>query len=57
MRISCVGGGPAGLFLAVLMKLRDPAHEVTVYERRPEGSTYGWGVTYWAGLLESLERG
>ncbi|PYC78240.1 FAD-binding monooxygenase [Streptomyces tateyamensis] len=52
MRITCVGGGPAGLYFAVLMKLRDPGHQVTVLERDAAGSTYGWGVTYWAGLLE-----
>ncbi|MGP3975921.1 FAD-dependent monooxygenase [Streptomyces sp. 8N114] len=57
MRISCVGGGPAGLYFSVLMKLRDPAHDITVYERNPAGSTYGWGVTYWAGLLGTLRKG
>ncbi len=44
MRITCVGGGPAGLYFAVLAKLADPAHEVTVLERNPAGVTYGWGV-------------
>ncbi|MEU6486592.1 FAD-dependent monooxygenase [Streptomyces sp. NPDC046887] len=57
MQIACVGGGPAGLYLSILMKRRDPAHEVTVYERAPAGSTYGWGVTYWGGLLDRLEQG
>ncbi|NSC23005.1 FAD-binding monooxygenase [Streptomyces albus subsp. chlorinus] len=54
MKITCVGGGPAGLYFSVLMKLRDASHDITVHERNPEGSTYGWGVTYWAGLLDSL---
>lgn len=44
MRIAIVGGGPAGLFFASLMKRHDPAHEVRVIERDPEGATYGWGV-------------
>jgi 2-polyprenyl-6-methoxyphenol hydroxylase-like FAD-dependent oxidoreductase len=57
VKVACVGGGPAGLYFSILMKLQDPSHEVTVHERDPEGSTYGWGVTYWAGLLEKLHEG
>ncbi len=56
MKVVCVGGGPAGLCLAVLLKRQDPAHDVTVHERDPEGSTYGWGVTYWRGLLDRLRE-
>src|SRR5690606_18016929 len=54
VKVVCVGGGPAGLYLSVLLKLHDPSHDVTVHERGPEGSTYGWGVTYWRPLLERL---
>ncbi|MFG3103926.1 FAD-dependent monooxygenase [Streptomyces sp. NPDC048182] len=54
MKVVCVGGGPAGLYLSILLKLQDPSHDVTVHERDPEGSTYGWGVTYWRGLLDRL---
>jgi anthraniloyl-CoA monooxygenase len=54
MRIACVGGGPAGLYLAILMKRRDPGHEVTIFERNPAGVTYGWGVVFWDDLLEGL---
>ena len=54
MRITCVGGGPSGLYFSILMKLREPAHDVVVFERDPEGSTYGWGVVYWDDLLEQL---
>lgn len=56
MKVACVGGGPAGLYLSILLKLRDPAHEITVHERNPEGSTYGWGVTYWRALLDELHQ-
>ncbi|MFF8828615.1 FAD-dependent monooxygenase [Streptomyces sp. NPDC015131] len=56
MKVACVGGGPAGLYFSVLMKLRNPSHEITVHERNPAGSTYGWGVTYWEGLLDTLRR-
>ena len=57
MKIACVGGGPAGLYFSILMKRQDPSHDITVHERNPAGSTYGWGVTYWAGLLDKLREG
>ncbi|MFI6595989.1 FAD-dependent monooxygenase [Nonomuraea sp. NPDC050536] len=56
MKVTCVGGGPASLYFSILMKLRDPSHDITVYERNPAGSTYGWGVTYWGGLLDKLRE-
>ena len=55
MRIACVGGGPAGLYLAILMKARDPEHDLTVFERNPRGVTHGWGVVFWNDLVEQLE--
>ncbi|MFF3662915.1 FAD-dependent monooxygenase [Streptomyces olivochromogenes] len=57
MKIACVGGGPANLYFSILMKRQDPSHDIAVYERNPAGSTYGWGVTYWAGLLDKLHEG
>jgi 2-polyprenyl-6-methoxyphenol hydroxylase-like FAD-dependent oxidoreductase len=54
VKIVCVGGGPAGLYFATLMKRRDEAHDITVLERNPAGSTYGWGVTYQQSLLDKL---
>ena len=54
MRITCVGGGPAGLYFAILMKERDRNHEITVYERNRAGTTYGWGVVFWDDLLDQL---
>jgi 2-polyprenyl-6-methoxyphenol hydroxylase-like FAD-dependent oxidoreductase len=56
MRIACVGGGPAGLYFALLMKLRDPGHDITVFERNAADSTRGWGVTFGRDLLEELHR-
>ena len=44
MRIACVGGGPAGLYFAISMKLRDPAHDISVIERNRPDDTFGWGV-------------
>jgi len=56
VKIICVGGGPAGLYFAILMKLRDASHDVTVIERNPAGVTYGWGVVFWDDLLDALYR-
>ena len=44
VKIACIGGGPAGLYFAISMKLRDPAHEIEIFERNPTGVTFGWGV-------------
>ena len=46
MRITCIGGGPAGLYFALLMKLQDARHEVTVIERNAPTDTFGWGVVF-----------
>ncbi len=46
MRIACLGGGPAGLYFAILMKKADPAHEVTVFDRNAADNTFGWGVVF-----------
>ena len=54
MKIDVIGGGPAGLYFALLMKGRWPAHEVTVYERNAPGSTFGWGVVFSGRTLSNL---
>jgi anthraniloyl-CoA monooxygenase len=46
MKIVCLGGGPAGLYFALLMKKQDPAHEVVVVERNRPFDTFGWGVVF-----------
>jgi anthraniloyl-CoA monooxygenase len=43
-RVLCIGGGPAGLYFALLMKARRPALEITVIERNRPFDTFGWGV-------------
>jgi anthraniloyl-CoA monooxygenase len=55
MKVACVGGGPAGLYFAISMKLRDPSHEVTVYERNRAGDTFGWGVVFSDQTMEHLQ--
>ena len=57
MRIACVGGGPAGLYASVLLKLRDSGHDVCVYERNEASTAPGWGVTFSVDLLHQLYRG
>jgi len=57
VRIICIGAGPAGLYFGILTKLRDPAAQVTVLERNPDGVTYGWGVTFCDDMLDSLCAG
>ncbi len=54
MRIACVGGGPAGLVFAISMKLRDPQHDVVVFERNDAGDTFGWGVVFSDQTMENL---
>jgi anthraniloyl-CoA monooxygenase len=46
MKIVCIGGGPAGLYFALLAKKANPAHEVTVVERNRPDDTFGWGVVF-----------
>lgn len=46
MRINILGGGPAGLYLSILLKKRDPSHDVRVWERNAPDDTFGWGVVF-----------
>jgi anthraniloyl-CoA monooxygenase len=46
MNIVCIGGGPAGLYAALLMKKREPAHRIVVVERNRPYDTFGWGVVF-----------
>lgn len=55
MKIACLGGGPAGLYFAISMKLRDPDCEIDVYERNKPGDTFGWGVVFSDQTMENLE--
>ncbi len=54
MKVVTIGGGPAGLYLAILLKRADPAHEVVVHERNRFDETYGFGVVFSDATLENL---
>ncbi|MBX3059316.1 MAG: FAD-dependent monooxygenase [Anaerolineae bacterium] len=46
MKISIIGGGPGGLYTAVLLKKEWPHHDITVYERNRPDDTFGFGVVF-----------
>ncbi len=54
MRIGVLGGGPAGLYFALLMKKADPRHQIRVIERNPADATFGWGVVFSEETLGAL---
>ncbi|HSW17267.1 MAG TPA: bifunctional salicylyl-CoA 5-hydroxylase/oxidoreductase [Ramlibacter sp.] len=55
MNIVCIGGGPAGLYFALLMKKQNPGHEITVVERNRPYDTFGWGVVFSDQTLGNLQ--
>jgi len=54
VRIVCVGGGPAGLYFAILAKRADPRREIIVLERNRPGDTFGFGVVFSDSTLDNL---
>ena len=56
MRIACLGGGPAGLYFGISMKLRDPNTQVVVFERNRADDTFGWGVVLSDETLDNLAK-
>ena len=56
MHIVCIGGGPAGLYFALLMKQAQPEAAITVVERNRPYDTFGWGVVFSDQTLGNLAR-
>ncbi|MGA8574388.1 MAG: bifunctional salicylyl-CoA 5-hydroxylase/oxidoreductase [Candidatus Cybelea sp.] len=54
MRVTCIGGGPAGLYLGILVKRRFPAWRIRIVERNRPLDTFGWGVVFSDATLENL---
>src|ERR1041385_3106041 len=54
MNINIIGGGPAGVFFAILMKKSNPAHQIRIYERNGADDTFGWGVVFSGKTLANL---
>jgi anthraniloyl-CoA monooxygenase len=56
MRINIIGGGPAGLYFAILMKQSDPGYDITLCERNGPDDTFGWGVVFSGQTLANLRE-
>ena len=54
MKIDIIGGGPAGMYFAILMKKADPGRDITIYERNGPDDTFGWGVVFSGKTLANL---
>lgn len=54
MKIVCIGGGPSGLYFALLMKQAQPAHDITVVERNKPYDTFGWGVVFSDATMDNM---
>src|ERR1041384_1187465 len=54
MKINVIGGGPAGLYFAILMKRADASHQIKIYERNGPDDTFGWGVVFSGKTLAKL---
>src|SRR5205807_6465736 len=56
MKINIIGGGPAGMYFAILMKTADATHEIKIYERNGPDDTFGWGVVFSGKTLANLRE-
>lgn len=56
MKVNIIGGGPAALYFAILMKKLDPTHEISVLERDGPNDTFGWGIVFSEKTLSFLDE-
>jgi anthraniloyl-CoA monooxygenase len=56
MNVAVIGGGPAGLYCGILLKKTSPSRTVTVFERNPPDTTYGWGLVFSDRTLRALHE-
>src|SRR2546421_7637789 len=56
MKIAIIGGGPAGLYAAILLRKQQPAAEITVYERNRADDTFGFGVVFSDATLDNFGK-
>src|SRR5450756_1890400 len=56
MKIAIIGGGPAGLYSAILLRKQRPQAEITVYERNRADDTFGFGVVFSDATLDNFEK-
>jgi anthraniloyl-CoA monooxygenase len=54
VKVRIIGAGPAGLYLAILLKKADREHDVAVLERNAPDATFGWGVVFSEETLGAL---
>ena len=56
MKIVCIGGGPAGLYFALLMKKLGAHHDISVVERNKPYDTFGWGVVFSDATMDNMRE-
>ena len=54
MKITIIGGGPAGMYFAILLKKTNTENDITIYERNGPDDTFGWGVVFSGKTLANL---
>ena len=54
MKINVIGGGPAGLYFAILMKKANASHRIKIHERNGPDDTFCWGVVFSGKTLANL---